>query len=110
MASQFQKPVRLVVSVPSAGTPVQLSASPLFVRSFIMQAHHANVGLVFVGDSSGNALDANAHALNPGDNFAMAGDSLIARNVQFDLSDFWIDTSVNGSKVIITYMQEVLHQ
>lgn len=110
MSAQFQQPVRLVVTIPTAGTPVQLSATPIYVRAFTLQAHFQNVGVALLGDSSANALVANAHALAPGDNFSLAGSQIFQREVQIDLSHFWVDTTVSGSKVIVTFLQETLHQ
>lgn len=111
MGAQFQVPVRLVVTVPTAGTPVQVNAgAALYVRAFIAQAHYANTGNMLMGDSSAHALAASAHALAPGDNFTYEGSTLNARDVQVDLSSFWFDTTANGGKIIITYFLETLHQ
>ncbi len=110
MPSQFQIPVRLVVTVATAGTPVQASATPVVVRAFTMQAHYLNTGVMLMGDSAANAASANAHALAAGDNMGLAGSNIAMRDVQIDLSDFWINSTVNGEKVIITYLQELLNQ
>ena len=110
MPAQFQKLNRLVVTVPLAGTPVQVNSGlPLYVRSFVVQAHYANVGSVFFGDSAANAAAASAHALNPGDNFSLQGDNFASRDLQLDLSQLWVDASANNLKLIITYLSEVLH-
>ena len=110
MSAQFQRPVQYVVIVPSAGTPVQLSSVPLFVRAFTAQAHYLNTGNMLVGDSATNALSANAHALAPGDNLSFAGSHIFQREVQIDLSNFWIDTTISGGKIVVTYLQEILNQ
>lgn len=109
MSAQFQRPKRIVVTVAVAGVPVQISATSLYVRSAIMQAHYLNAtGIILLGDTSVNAAAANAHALAPGDNINLQGDSHHARNVQHDLSHIWVNSTVNGSKLIVTYMEDVL--
>lgn len=110
MAAQFQILKHLVITVTTAGTPVQVSATPLYVRSYIGQAHHANSGKIFIGNSSANALSANAHALTARETFGIDGDVLKDRSLQFDLSNIWVDSDTNGSKLIVSYMQEVLGQ
>lgn len=86
------------------------SGLPLYVRAFTLQAHYQNSGAMLLGDSSANALAPNAHALAPGDNFSLAGSQIFQREVQIDLSHFWVNSAVNGEKIIITYLQELLNQ
>lgn len=110
MSAQFQQMKRIVVTVATPGTAVPLSATPLFVRSFIAQAHFQNTGQIFIGDSPSNAASANAHAIGAGNNFAIGGDMERARTVQLDLSAIYIDTDIAGSKFIVTYLADELHQ
>lgn len=110
MSAQFQRMKRIVVTVVTAGVPVQISVTDKYVRSFIGQAHFANTGSIYIGDSVANAAAANAHAIAAGGNFNGAGDMLVARTVQFNLSEIYVNSDVNGSKFIVTYFEEVLHQ
>ena len=109
-SAQFGGIVRKVVTVTTAGTSVQISASPLLVRSVIIQGFYNNTGNVYVGDTAANAHAANGHALSPQTTFGTSGDMLNARQIQFDLSNFWVDADTSGGKAIVTYMLAELHQ
>ncbi len=109
MSAQFTKTVRKVVTVTTAGTPVQISATSIWVRSCIIQSKASNTGLIYMGPTSADALAASGHALiNPGDLVSLQGDIHHARNIQLDLSGIWINSSVDGEKAIVTYLIEVL--
>lgn len=109
MSAQFLEWKRIVVTVATAGSAVRVSATPLWVRSLIVQAHYLNgTTIMLMGDSAANAAQANAHALAPGDSLAFSGNQEHARQVQLDLSSLWVDASANGGKLIVSYYQEVL--
>lgn len=110
MSAQFQQLVSKVVTVTTAGAPVQISAIGLFVRSVSIQSYYLNTGLIFFGETSAHALSTTGQALvNPGDFRDLEGDKYHGgRTVQIDLSTIWINSSVSGEKAIVQYLLEVL--
>lgn len=96
------RPITLSKTVTTAGTAERLNATALKCVAGIVQAKTANTGTVHLGDSTvhnstkpGRTLTAAQHAENPRhpDGF-------------YDLYDLWIDVSVSGEGVDITYWVE----
>lgn len=88
----------------SAGTPQRLSASDLWVRSATIEALSSNSGNVFIGDSSANASSAKGHRLQAGEAMTLGGDTFHSDSMIFNLKEVWFDGTVNGSKLIVSYM------
>lgn len=84
------------VTVTTAGTRVALNGSALVVRRVVLMAFLTNTGVVVPGGSSVVAASAsrNGVALN-------AGDTITLYNV--DLNAVYIDSTVNGEGVTVTY-------
>jgi hypothetical protein len=96
------KPIPASVTVTTAGTRVQVSATATPVASVYFEGLHTNTGKIYVGDSTVSStvyiveLDAKTGATIEGDQLRGNTDELV-------LSDFWVDSSVNGEKVLVTY-------
>ncbi len=99
---QAVSPITFNKTVTTAGTPVRLTTTNIFAISATIQALHSNTGRVCFGDSnvlvSTNrgtclAVDLAAPLLEIGQ----------PGGKPFDLSTFWLDSSVSGEGVSVTY-------
>lgn len=103
-ASDF-RPNSTRVSVPVAGTAVRLFASARLAGNAVVQADPNNTGQMFVGGSSVDSAARNGIILDPGssasfeDLFPNTGSNF------YDLSEFWVDSAVNGESVVVTFME-----
>lgn len=92
------------VTVTTAGTRVQLSSTSIIASSVTIQAHPANsTALIYVGDitvaaARGNSLSAASAAAVICDHSGRPGSE------ELNLSDIYIDSDTNGSKVKVTYL------
>ena len=89
-------------TVASAGTAVRLIANNTIVKSASIQALGSNTGRVCFGDSATLASSYRGTCLTAG----QAGPLFSVANPAsqpFDLSAFFIDSSVNGEGVSVTY-------
>lgn len=97
------KPSHSAITVTTAGTRVQVSTTATPCASIYFEGLHTNTGKIYVGDvtvSSTNymfELDAKTGATIEGERLRGTTDELI-------LSDFYVDSSVNGEKVVVTYL------
>ncbi len=99
------------VTVAAAGTPIQISASRLMVRSLMIQMRSAWTGTVWILSAApgvtpavANGTDEVGH-LNSDD--AVYSDCICGTpGKRIDLQELWIDASVNGTAVSITYLKE----
>ena len=96
--------VTVVVTIPTAGTRVKVSAASLLVRSWVACSAAANVGLVFMGDGAVSATT--GIGLNPEDciDFGPVGNGSSSRDF-YDLSQFSVDTATNSNTVRILYVR-----
>lgn len=98
------------VTVATAGTPVQVSATRLMVRAVRFQTTNGNTGLMYIGDATlvkatlvgvHRVLGiASATADAPVVEF---GSQEIENGNAIDLSKFWVDAGVNGESVLVSY-------
>lgn len=89
------------VLVASPGTPVPLSVTPIYVKSFIVQARPANTDFVYIGDAS-----AQLQALEPRRSLKVWGDNLDNGTTgKINLADVFIDGPVAGEGVTVTYLR-----
>jgi len=109
-------PTSSVVTVAVAGTPVQVVSAHKSAQSVLIQAMPNNTGRIVVG--SANTVRANAAGTNPSgpilaiigiptDNTATppsANGGNPAAPAAFNLQQFWIDASVSGEGVIVSYI------
>src|SRR5437660_12061669 len=99
-------PYSVVISVPTAGTPVQLTTDKSIVCvSLLIKALASNAGpTVYVGRAanfnavSGANLIADINGVNQ--SFVMQASHATNRIVP---SDYWIDAATSGDKALVTY-------
>ena len=105
-----------VITVSSAGTPVQVTATRIPAQAVLIQALPNNSGRIVVGFD--NTVRANASGVNPsGPVLAIIGapasntatpPSANGGNptapAALNLQQFWIDATVSGDGVIVSYL------
>lgn len=96
-------------TIASAGTRVQLTASATYVQAVFFEAHEANAGSVYVGNSSvstasyvkcltakqGFSISALPHS-QPGPDGGMV-----------ELSKFWVDAGTAAQVVCVSYIMHL---
>ena len=89
-----------LVTVASAGTPVQVSTSVKMVNSVSIQASSGNTGIIYVGDSGVTA--ANGHELAGGEVLVINAFDKPFNLEEMDLSKLYIDaaTSADTARII----------
>lgn len=92
------------VTVTTAGTEVQLSSTTIRASSVTIQALNTNTGFIYVGDS--NVASGRGIELDAGQAITISAD-LSGRpgGDEIDLSDIYVDSSVNGEKVKVVYQK-----
>lgn len=88
------------ITIASAGTRQQITASDIAAYSIIFQADDLNTGKVYVGDST--VTSANGIELAPGETYGIDAAEIGDREII--LSDFWVDTQTNGNVIKIQYL------
>lgn len=92
-------------NVTTAGTRVALVASTLEVYEFEVQAKTTNTGLIYLGGA--DVASTNGRVLSAGQSFAVSGMLDIndkSPNDKINLGAVYIDSSVNGEGVIVSYI------
>ncbi len=91
--------------VTTAGTRVALFASTTLVYEFEVQAKNANTGTIYLGGAA--VASTNGRQLTAGQSWSTSGlldDAAKSKNLLIDLGAVYIDSSVNGEGVIVTYL------
>lgn len=97
----YKTKVLTAVTVSSAGTRVQLTASDIVAYAVVVQANPANTGNIFVGDST--VSSSNGVILEPGDFFVIEPD--ISEDLdEVNLSDIYLDAATNNDGARVQYM------
>jgi hypothetical protein len=92
-----------VVTVATAGTRVPLSSTPLYASALLIVADRLNSGYVYIGDES--VSSANGIELSAGRDHPIGVESEGGRfNAPLNLADIYIDSSVNGNAVRVSYI------
>ncbi len=98
---------KIEVTIPTAGTAVPLSATPIYTTDFELHAPATNVGPVYFG---GTAVNNTWIPRAPGStvNFSSGSGALRGVNSElgFDLSKLFVDADNNGNKVIVQYLTD----
>ena len=94
-----------IVTVTTAGTPVQFSLPRIKAPSMIITADPANTGTVWIGDQSVKASTSLGLPLVADDSVTIDPSKYFGTNEQLDLSLFWVDSTVSGDKIIISYYE-----
>jgi hypothetical protein len=83
------------VSVSTAGTAVQIAATGKTLKwGVLFKALAGNSGMIYVGNVSNDVASTNGIELDAGEQIFIPA---------MDLSDIWIDASVNGEDVRVLY-------
>ena len=97
-----------IVTVTTAGTPVRLFATAPFgkISSIAVRALDTNTGNIYLGDANVLASTFVGDKIAPDVTKYYAGDSNHGGGTMLiSVDSIWIDTSVSGSKVSVTYME-----
>ncbi|MDQ3024113.1 MAG: hypothetical protein M3R04_07000 [bacterium] len=90
------------VTVTTAGTRVRVTATETQCESIIFQGHPSNTGYIYFGDTLVSATRGTALEAKQAGTVAPAKEG--EGGELMDLSDFWVDASVNGEKVKVSYI------
>lgn len=90
-------------TITTSGTAIRVSATDLLVRSFVIQAKSTNTGVAYVGGSDVLASSANGIALTAGSSIAFVAVGERKDVNMYNLTNFWVDTTNSGDKILITY-------
>ncbi len=88
-------------TVTTAGTRVQISTTPLLVRSVIVCGMTGNTGHIYFGGSTVAA--ANGVDLSAGDCTGWVPIASTGGSTAYDLSSVYVDASVSGEGANVTY-------
>lgn len=106
-------PTLITVTVTTAGTATQVTAdTDIKPSSVYFEALGTNTGVIYIGNSSVSSTSHFARLTIPSTSSAPAWSISAAQNggrigaTGIQLSDFWIDSSVSGEKVLVTYIYE----
>src|SRR3954454_22404367 len=100
------QPFSLVVSVPSAGTPVQLTAdNSIACVSLLIKALASNTGpAVYVGRAANFNASSGAGLIvdinGPDQSFSIQAPDNTNRIVP---AQYWVDAATSGDKLLVTY-------
>lgn len=98
------------VTVATAGTRVQVTASNIYVTSVYFEALSGNVGAIFVGDSTVSSVKYMTR-LGAGGGFNLSAQpgsvGSSSGGGEINLSTLYVDSATNGDKIMVTYMQRV---
>lgn len=101
-------PVNTTKTVTTAATRVQVSTSHILVTSVYFEALKTNTGVIYVGlsDVSGTV---HMSALSAGEGMNISVDQVAKHTSQtmLDLYSFWVDSSVSGEKVQVSYLRNL---
>lgn len=97
------------ITVPTAGTPVQVSTTRIPAHAILIEALWTNTGRVYIGDST-LVVGTKTGLLNvlpppTGNMFPAVSAGIPAAPNGLDLSQIWIDVQTNGEGVLVSYIQ-----
>jgi hypothetical protein len=102
---ELQAGVNISVTVATAGTAVQATATETYVLKAEIQADPANRGLVYYGPSG--VTNTTGIALAPGEIREITGSKYKGTDVPLDVSTLWVTAERDASKVRIIGYQSV---
>lgn len=105
------KPVILTKTVTTAGTEIAVSSTDLYVTTVYFEALSTNTGVIFVGDLNVTST-LYMTRLAAGAGFSLSVPSPImpgssSGGNELNLKHLYVDCSVNGEKVQVSYLQRV---
>lgn len=98
--------VTLPLNIPTAGTPVPISASRLLTKSVSVESDNTNAQPLYVGDSTVDAVTTpkRGNRLSKGEIWGM---SIEYHKEYIDLSTIYIDTALSGQIAQVSYMKKL---
>jgi hypothetical protein len=90
----------------SAGNPQRLSTTDIWVRSFVIEAHENNDGVLYLSSSESLASSNNRHCFHAGDRMHFKVDNWGGLDGFFNLYDLWIDGSSSNDLFVVSYIQD----
>ena len=97
-------PVNSTVTVTTAGTRTQVLSASTQVISVYIEANRSNTEVMYVGVSDVSSTKYIA-ALGAGQGFGISTDARGRLGGELQINTLYVDSSVNGEKVQVTYMQ-----
>ncbi len=98
--------VSVAKAVTTAGTRVRLVASSLLASECVIKALGANTGIIYVGGS--DVASSNGFQLAAGESVSVGqllqAGALSRGEQRLDLTDIYLDSSVNGEGVRVLYV------
>lgn len=91
------------INLTVAGTRQQVSATSIRCTTVIFSAKKANLGKLYIGDSSVSAT--RGVELEAGESVAFTADQNGRDGDEFDLSDFWFDGGTTGDDLGVAYVK-----
>jgi hypothetical protein len=89
------------VNIPTAGTRVQITATETYTTTVMLQAAVANVGNIFIGDSSVSST--RGLALSPGQVLTLTADLINRGQESLNIADLYVDTATNSNNLWVSY-------
>lgn len=90
------------LTIPTAGTAVQASATPTQAAAISFEADKDNTGYIYIGLSDVSS-DKYIAALKRGEQLEFEASIISGNTENYILSDYYIDTETNGNTVHISY-------
>lgn len=101
------KPIIATKTVTNAGTATQVSTSNLYVTSVYFEALGTNTGYIYVGLSDVTST-LYMTRLAAGEGFTIDTDSFgHTDKTELNLTNLYVNSSVNNEKVQVSYMQRM---
>lgn len=107
-------PVLLTKTVTTAGTQIQVTSDTTIKPSAIyFEALASNTGVIYIGNSDVSSTSYFARLPIPSTSsspsWSITSTAVNGRvgGTGLQLSNFWVDSSVNGDKVQVTYIYEI---
>jgi hypothetical protein len=97
--------VTLVLTIPTAGTPVQISATRLLTKSFLVEGDNSNAQAIYVGDSTVDALSTPKRGHRVAKNEVYGASS--EEREYYDLSKWYVDALQNNSVAQVSYLKKI---
>lgn len=94
------------ITVTTAGTRVQVTSIDTPVAAVWVQAHPSNTGAIYVGNETVDST--HGIILHPGRAVEFTPPEIRGNELEFILSDFYLDAETNGDSAIVWYIKRRL--
>lgn len=103
MAASIRVRTLANVNLTLAGTAQQVSTTPIYCASVIIQAHEDNTNDIFVGDS--NVAVGRGFRLDAGESITFGNTDVRGTTQEVDLSQIYFDGDTTNEDIRVTYLQ-----